>query len=118
MNVTYNAKTEHVEWAPYRGDYGADHSSDLIEAVEDLNCSKGCTRSGSKAAREEFGPGGNCHVLAALAMAEYGGVVPELEPAPSGPHCRARIELPPKPEPRPRRHPAPAGIPPLFPLED
>lgn len=90
MNVTWNAETERVEWAPYRGDYGTYYSTDTIELIEEHNCVKGCTRSGTKAQRAEFGPGGNCHVLALVSLGDYGEVRPELEPRPEGPHCTAR----------------------------
>lgn len=50
-----------------RGDYGAWYASDLIELVEETNCSKErCVHAGDDADVAEFGPGGNCHLLAAL----------------------------------------------------
>ena len=103
MNVTYNADTSLVEWAPYRGDYGAHYAHELIEVIEERNCVKGCTRSGTQADRDEFGPGGNCHILAMVALGTYGEIIPELDPQPEGPHCRARQD------------PAIAGMEPLFP---
>ncbi len=86
-------------WVPGRGDYGTEYSSDLIEIVERHNCVKGCTKAGSAAEREEFGPGGNCEVLA---MIGADVPIPELEPRPAGPHCTAR------------KDPATAGMAPLF----
>lgn len=102
MNITYNPDTERVEWSPYRGDYGAHHSQDVIEAIEADSCIKGCTRSGTQAERDEFGPGGNCHILALVALGEYGQIIPELDPRPDGPHCTARED------------PATVGMEPLF----
>ena len=103
MNVTYNPDTGRVEWAPYRGDYGAHYGTDLIDLIEAGNCSKGCARSGTQAERDEFGPGGNCHVLALVALGDYGEIVHGLDPRPAGPHCHARQD------------PATAGMEPLFP---
>lgn len=91
-----------TDWRPGRGDYGAEYAGDLIEIIERFNCSKGCTRSGSQADRDEFGPGGNCTVLAAVFMSPEEGI-PELDPRPDGPHCRARQD------------PATVGMDPLFP---
>lgn len=80
-----------------RGDYGAMYAGDLIELVERHNCVKGCLRSGTAAERAEFGPGGNCGLLAAL-FAEV--AVPEFEPGPKRIVCKVR-EAPPEPEPVP-----------------
>lgn len=100
-------------WRPGRGDYGSDHSSDLIELIEDHNCSKGCTLSGTRAARREFGPGGTCSILMRVSFGD-GEPIRELDPRREGPHCTARVP-PPEPPPRkPRRKPGPAGTEPLF----
>jgi hypothetical protein len=102
MNVTWNPDTEQVEWAPYRGDYGVHYAGELIEGIEELNCVKGCLKAGTQAQRDEFGPGGNCDVLAIVSIGEYGQTIPELDPRPDGPHCTARQD------------PATAGAAPLF----
>lgn len=101
MNVTWNAETKSPEWAPWRGDYGAHYGADLIPLIEERSCVKGCTRAGTQAQRDEFGPGGSCYVLARVSLGEYGQVIPELEPRPDGPHCTARED------------PATAGMEPL-----
>jgi hypothetical protein len=99
-------------WTPGRGDYGTDHSSDMIALIEEHNCVKGCTLSGTRAARREFGPGGNCELLALVAIGD--GPIREFDPRPDGPHCTARIEPPPKPPAKPRARPAPPNTEPLF----
>jgi hypothetical protein len=99
-------------WTPGRGDYGADHSSDIIALIEEHNCVHGCTRAGTAAERKEFGPGGNCSLLASVAA---GGIpIPELEPRRAGPYCTVRHPPPPKPPPKPRRKAPPKDVPPLF----
>lgn len=106
--------TGQTDWKPGRGDYGADHASDMIELIEELNCSLGCTKAGSRVIRAEFGPGGNCSVLLAVFLGPDDVGIPELDPRPEGPHCRAR-EAPPAPEPRgPRPRRPPPGMSPLF----
>jgi hypothetical protein len=81
-------------WIPNRGDDGAYYSADLIEVIEDGNCRFGCLRSGTDADREEFGPGGNCTVLALVGLGDQSTPIPELDPRPDGPFCRAREPLP------------------------
>jgi hypothetical protein len=103
-------------WTPGRGDYGADHSSGLIAIIEDHNCVKGCTLSGTRAARREFGPGGNCSILARVAIGDN-EPIRELDPRREGPHCTARIPPPEPDPPKPRRRPDnPGGTEPLFDL--
>jgi len=102
-------------WRPTRGDYGSDHSSDLIEVIEAHNCVHGCLKSGSAAKRKEFGPGGNCEILARIAFWQSDDEpIREIDPRLSGPHCNAREAPPPKPAPAPRPHRPPEGIDPLF----
>ena len=98
------AKPGTTEWKPGRGDYGAEHAGDVLLMVEATTCSRGhgCVHAGSDSDREEFGPGGNCVVLARLFRNE---VMPELDPQPSGPVCRSYEQRP---------DPAVAGIEPLF----
>jgi hypothetical protein len=103
VNVTYNGTTGRVEWAPYRGDYGAHYGTELIPVIEAGNCVKGCTHAGKQKAIDEFGPGGICSVLARVGFIAYGEIIPELDPRPTGPHCYARED------------PATAGMDPLFP---
>lgn len=118
MNVTYNPDTARVEWAPYRGDYGAHYAHETIELIEEHNCVKGCTRSGTEPEREEFGPGGNCHILAMVALGDHDRAIPELDPRPAGPHCDARqVPVPVLPGfDREEFERATAGIDPLFPI--
>lgn len=87
-------------WMPGRGDYGSEYSGDLIQIIERHNCLKGCTKSGTEAEREEFGPGGTCNILARVSLGQ--DAVPELDPRPDGPHCTARQD------------PAVVGMEPLF----
>jgi hypothetical protein len=82
MNVTSDG------WIPARGDYGAHYATDLIPLVEASNCVKGCVRSGTQAARDEFGPGGHCHILAVLG-AGADDRIPALVPEPQGIRCTA-----------------------------
>lgn len=89
-------------WAPGRGDYGCEYGTDLIPIIEAHNCVKGCVSAGTQADIAEFGPGGNCHILALVAAAD-GTPIPELDPRQEGPHCRTRQD------------PATAGMDPLFP---
>ena len=94
-------------WIPGRGDYGSDHCSDLIMIVEEDNCSRGrgCVKAGTLAQRAEFGDGGVCpHILAVI----LGDPVPELDPLPEGPVCRAYEERPP-PVARGKRRPPGQG---------
>lgn len=98
MSVCYEPGA--TNWIPGRGDYGTEYAGDLVEIVERLNCSKGCTRSGTAADREAFGgPGGHCEILARI---DGRAEIPELDPRPDGPHCRVRED------------PATAGMEPLF----
>jgi hypothetical protein len=89
-------------WIPGRGDYGAHYASDLIPLVEAMSCRLGCTKSGTQATRDEFGPGGDCEVLAVLSLGDGETRIPELEPHAEGPRCRARVD------------PATVGMDPLF----
>ena len=77
-------------WAPGRGDYGCEYATDLIPIIERLNCVHGCANSGTPEAKAEYGPGGDCAILAATFLEKP---IPELDPRPEGPHCRARIPL-------------------------
>lgn len=99
MNITKGG------WIPYRGDYGARYSLDLIPLVEAANCSKGCTKSGTDAERDEFGPGGNCHILAMVSIGDQETPIPELVPTVDGIACTARQD------------PATVGIEPLVDVE-
>jgi hypothetical protein len=102
-------------WTPGRGDYGCDHSSEMVDLIEEHNCIHGCTKSGTRAARREFGPGGTCNILALVAMGD--GPIPELDPRRDGPHCTART--PPDPTTRKRRRKrGPSGTAPLFDLPE
>jgi hypothetical protein len=83
-----------VTWIPHRGDYGVHYSAELIELIEDRNCHFGCLRSGTDADREEFGPGGRCTVLAFVGIGDVSTPIPELDPRPDGPFCRAREPVP------------------------
>lgn len=88
MSDNYTGSTT---WVPSRGDYGAYDATELIDRVEAGNCTKGCLKSGTAADRREFGPGGNCDVLAMLFSGE---AVPQLDPTPRYPTCRVREPLP------------------------
>lgn len=81
-------------WIPGRGDYGTEYASELIEVIESGNCKKGCLRSGSDAEKAEFGPGGNCGILAMVALGDGETPVPELDPTPRYPTCRVREPIP------------------------
>jgi len=89
-----------MTYFPMRGDFGAEHATDLIPIVEATNCSHGCLKAGPPADIAEFGPGGNCHVLAMLMI---GGVpVEELTVVEDRIDCSARVD------------PATAGMEPLL----
>jgi len=79
-----------LDWVPGRGDYGTEYAFALVEIIEEHNCSKGCVFA-VRDAVDEWGPGGNCSVLA---MIGADVPVPELNPLPAGPVCRKR-EAPP-----------------------
>lgn len=102
-----------LTWVPGRGDYGADHSSDLIATIEDVNCSQGCAHAGTRAERKEFGPGGNCTLLAMVAAGAPFVQIPDLDPCDDGPRCRRRT-----PPPPPKRREKQRGTEPLFALEE
>lgn len=106
-----SAKPGATDWTPGRGDYGADHCTDIIELVEELNCStgRGCIHAGTRATIAEFGPGGNCGVLAMVVIADT--PIPELDPQDEGPVCQRYAE---RPEPVRRGMRTPKGIEPLF----
>lgn len=74
-------------WLPRRGDYGAHYAGDLIPLVEATSCAHGCTKAGTQEVRDEFGPGGDCHLLALMTLPER---VREIEPRADGPVCTAR----------------------------
>jgi hypothetical protein len=78
-------------WLPRRGDYNAHYADKLIPLVEATSCGLGCVRSGTDKARAEFGPGGDCDVLARMTTPER---VTEIEPRPDGPVCNARQPAP------------------------
>lgn len=86
-------------WLARRGDYGAEYAADLIPLIEATTCHLGCVNAGSEAERAEFGPGGNCHLLAQLCVPER---MAEFVPEPDGPRCTARVD------------PATVGMEPLF----
>lgn len=77
-------------WLPRRGDYGAHYAADLIPLVEATSCHLGCARSGTQQARDEFGPGGDCHLLAILTLPDR---VLEIKPREDGPVCTVRQPL-------------------------
>jgi hypothetical protein len=77
-------------WLPGRGDYGAEYAADLIALIEASSCRHGCAKSGTQADRDEYGPGGNCVILAMVCMPER---QKELEPRADGPVCTAREPL-------------------------
>jgi len=77
-------------WTPNRGDYGAHYATDLIPLIEKRNCIKGCVHSGSQSDRDEFGPGGNCHILAMVSLGAQDVRIPELVPQVHGIRCTAR----------------------------
>jgi hypothetical protein len=86
-------------WLPSRGDYGAHYASDLIPLIEATTCHRGCVKAGDEATRAEFGPGGNCELLAYISAPER---VKEIQPRDDGPHCTVRVD------------PATVGMEPLF----
>lgn len=62
------------------------HCDDLIRHVEEHNCSLGCKRATPNAA-EEYGPGGQCTLLALACIEEP---IPEWWDDGAVVHCRAR----------------------------
>lgn len=86
-------RSDPVDRATYvygRGDYGSEYATDLVAKIDGWNCALGCQRAGDDAARAEFGPGGNCSLLAQL----FAKVpVPEFDPRQNGIHCIARVPL-------------------------
>lgn len=106
-----SARPGSITWHPYRGDYGTDHSTDMIAIVEELNCSKGCAHAGPRSKRREFGPGGVCPIIGMIGLSSYGDQIPELDPRDEGPHCRAYTPMPP-----PVRREKQRGTEPLFPI--
>jgi hypothetical protein len=71
-------------------DHRFEHASDAILHIETVNCAWGCRR-GAETAEEllEFGPGGTCGILAAVA-AGTGEPVPELDDDGSQIECLVR----------------------------
>jgi len=79
-----------VTYIPRRGDFGAHYAIDLIPVVEATNCSLVCGHAGTEADRDEFGPGGICHVLAILAIGDV--PVEELTRVEDRIDCSARTD--------------------------
>jgi hypothetical protein len=76
------------------------YSFEAIDHIEETSCSKGCL-SGAKpgsADYKEFGPGGNCPILASVAIG-LGDVIPELDDQGDRIVCLARQPRPSVPEP-------------------
>jgi hypothetical protein len=98
-----------VTWTPRRGDLGAHYASDLIPVVEATNCSRGCVHAGTRREQEEFGPGGNCTMLAALSLGD-GTPIEALTLVEDGTDGGTRIDC------SARVDPNTVGMAPLFPL--
>lgn len=92
---------------PSEGPWG--YAFDAIDAVEEANCSKGCVHGArTRAALAEWGPGGQCDVLAQVAIGDE--VVDELTLGDGGRVTCSRYEMLPPSPPRERKpKPAPAG---------
>ncbi len=72
------AEIDRATYVYGRGDYGTEYAHNLIEKIEQWNCSRGaCVHSGTEADRAESGPGGTCHLLASVF---FGQPVPEFDP--------------------------------------
>jgi hypothetical protein len=80
-----------MSYVPRRGDFGAEHASDLIPIVEATNCVLGCINAGTATDIGEFGPGGNCPVLAMVCLGD-GAPVPELTRVGRRIDCSARVD--------------------------
>lgn len=89
MSVCYEPGS--TNWRPGRGDYGTEYAGDMIELIERMNCSLGCTKAGTAKEIAEMGAGGSCPVISAV-WAGFEDGIPELDPRPEGPHCRARVD--------------------------
>lgn len=70
-----------------RGDYGSDYAIDVIDLIEERNCSLGC-RHGDPANPDH--PGGTCDILLRVATESP---VPEIDPRADGPVCTRREPL-------------------------
>ena len=70
------------------------HASDAIRHVEEVSCSLGCI-SGAQTAEEllEWGPGGNCYVLAGVAVGN-GEPIEELDDDGEKVVCLVREPIP------------------------
>ena len=74
-----------------RRDQRFDHSSDAIEHIEAVNCSKGC-KVPEPADIVEYGPGGNCLLLVTVSIGD-GDPIPGLVDDGTTIRCTAREPL-------------------------
>ena len=81
-------------------DHRFEYSGDAVDFIERTNCAKGCAVERDMPA--DFGPGGDCLILARVAMSDYEPIA-ELSDGGTWVRCEKRIPLPPAPvvEPEP-----------------